>query len=186
MIAAGAHTTHFTIVDAQQNVAALTMTLGDDFGSGFVIPGCGFFLNDSLRDFAVDAKAANSLQPGKRMASSMAPTIILRGGRPFLALGSSGGASIPSIVLQIFLDVGVFGSSIADAIAAPRFDQQSQPEDVAYELARAPDGLIAQLHAMGHGVRQQESLGEVNAVLIETPRMTAVADPRRGGSAGAF
>ena len=162
------------------------MTLGDDFGSGFVIPGCGFFLNDSLRDFAVDAKAANSLQPGKRMASSMAPTIILRGGRPFLALGSSGGASIPSIVLQVFLEVGVFGSSIADAIAAPRFDQQSQPEDVAYELARAPDGLIAQLHAMGHGVRQQESLGEVNAVLIETPRITAVADPRRGGSAGAF
>lgn len=186
VIAAGAHTTHFTIVDAQQNIAAVTMTLGDDFGSGFVIPGCGFFLNDSLRDFAVDANAANSLQPGKRMASSMAPTIILRGGRPFLALGSSGGASIPSIVLQVFLDVGVFGSSIADAIASPRFDQQSQPEDVAYELARAPDTLIAQLHAMGHGVRQQESLGEVNAVLIETPRITAVADPRRGGSAGAF
>jgi gamma-glutamyltranspeptidase/glutathione hydrolase len=186
VIAAGVHTTHFTIVDAQQNIAAVTMTLGDDFGSGFVVPGCGFFLNDSLRDFAVDTNAANSLQPGKRMASSMAPTIILRGGRPFLALGSSGGASIPSIVLQVFLDVGVFGSSIADAIAAPRFDQQSQPEDVAYELARAPDSLIATLHAMGHGVRQLESLGEVNAVLIETPRITAVADPRRGGSAGAF
>ena len=186
VIAAGAHTTHFTIVDAQQNIAAVTMTLGDDFGSGFVVPGCGFFLNDSLRDFAVDTNAANSLQPGKRMASSMAPTIILRGGRPFLALGSSGGTSIPSIVLQVFLDVGVFGSSIGDAIAAPRFDQQSQPEDMAYELARAPDSLIAQLHAMGHGVRQLVSLGEVNAVLIDTPRMTAVADPRRGGSAGAF
>jgi len=186
VIAAGAHTTHFTIVDAQQNIAAVTLTLGDDFGSGFLIPGCGFFLNDSLRDFALDEKAANSLQPGKRMASSMAPTIILRGGRPFLALGSSGGASIPSVVLQVFLDVAVFGSSIAEAVAAPRFDQQPQPEDMAYELARAPDALIARLHAMGHGLRQQGWLGEVNAVLIETPRITAVADPRRGGAAGAF
>jgi gamma-glutamyltranspeptidase/glutathione hydrolase len=185
-IAAGAHTTHFTIVDAQQNIAAVTITLGDDFGSGFLIPGCGFFLNDSLRDFAVDANAANSIQPGKRMASSMAPTIILRGGRPFLALGSSGGSSIPSILLQVFLEVGVFGSPIADAIAAPRFDQQAQPEDAAYEMARAPESLIGQLHAMGHGLRQQEALGEVNAVLIDAPRMTAVADPRRGGSAGAF
>ena len=181
-----AHTTHFTIVDAQQNIAAVTMTLGDDFGSGFLVPGCGFFLNDSLRDFTVDARAANSLQPGKRMASSMAPTIILRGKRPFLALGSSGGASIPSILLQVFLNVGVFGSSITDAIAAPRFDQQAQPEDAAYELARSPESLITQLHAMGHGMRQQESLGEVNAVLIEATRITAVADPRRGGAAGAF
>ena len=185
-VAEGKHTTHFTIVDGQDNIASVTMSLGDDFGGGFLVPGCGFFLNDSMSDFAGDATAANSVQPGKRMASSMAPTIIFRKGKPYLTLGSSGGPAIPNIVLQVFLQLAVVGKSIDEAIAAPRYDQQPRPEDVVYEIARAPDALIAQLRAMGHGVRPQPGLGEVNAVLIERPKITAVADPRRGGAAGAF
>ena len=116
----------------------------------------------------------------------MAPTIIFRKGKPYLALGSSGGPAIPNIVLQVFLQLAVVGKSIDEAIASPRYDQQPRPEDVVYEIARAPDAVIGQLRAMGHGVRPQAGLGEVNAVLIERPKITAVADPRRGGAAGAF
>ncbi|MDQ3281446.1 MAG: gamma-glutamyltransferase [Acidobacteriota bacterium] len=179
----GEHTTHFTIADAQGNIASLTTTLGDAFGSGFVVPSTGILMNAAMNDFT---SGANALDPLKRPASSLSPMIVLRDNKPFLALGTRGGASIPSTILQVFLNVVVYGKSLPDAIAAPRFHQQDVPEDLFYEQARTPPKMIEALNAIGHGVQARESMGDVHAILIENGRLIAVADPRRGGAAGGY
>lgn len=180
-----AHTTHFSVVDSQGNIAAVTVTLGDDFGSGFVVPGCGFLLNNSMKDFAAGT-SANSLEGSKRMASSMAPTIVLRDGKPLLGIGTSGGLAIPAIVANILIQMTVNRKSLDDAIAAPRYDQQAASEDVAYEQGRAPKAVLDALTALGHGIRAGQSIGDVQAVMIDRGKLIAIADPRHGGSAGAF
>src|SRR5207244_10047103 len=115
-VSESAHTTHFSVVDAQGNVASVTVTLGDDLGSGFIVPGCGFLLNNSMKDFSTSA-SPNAVEGTKRMASSMSPTIILRDGKPFMALGSSGGTAIPSIVANVLIQMIVNKKSLDDAIA---------------------------------------------------------------------
>ena len=185
-IAQSLHTTHFTIGDSDGNVAAITTTLGDTFGSGFVVPRCGFLLNDAMHDFATSDGSPNAIASGRRMASALAPTIILRHHQPYLALGSSGGAAIPNIVLQTLLNVVLFGKTLGEAVAAPRYDQQSLPEDITYEFLKTPDVVVNQLRAMGHGLRQHETIGDVHALMFESGRITAVSDPRRGGAAGGY
>jgi gamma-glutamyltranspeptidase/glutathione hydrolase len=180
-----AHTTHFTVVDAQGNIAAVTVTLGDDFGSGFMVPGCGFLLNNSMKDFSA-AATPNAIEGTKRMASSMSPTIVLRDGRPFLAFGTSGGTAIPSIIVNVLINMIVNKKSLDDAIAAPRYDQQAVPEDIAYEQSRAPKAMLDALAALGHGTRPTEAIGDVQAVMIDRGKLVAVSDSRHGGSAGAF
>ncbi len=169
------HTTHFTIVDAERNVAAVTVSLDDDNGTGFVVPGCGFPLNDA---------AKNATHAGDRIPSSMAPTIVLRGGKPVLAIGSAGGTMTPAIVLQVILNITRYNKSLNDAVEAPRFDQQATPDDITYEATRTAPEVVARLTAMGHGMRATDSIGDVNAVLIETGRLTAVSDSRHAGVAG--
>ncbi len=185
-MASSSHTTHFTIADPAGNVAAITTSLGDDFGSGFVVPQCGFLLNNAMHDFATKQPSPNAIASGRRMATSVAPAIILRRGRPYLALGTSGGVAIPNIVLQTFLAVALYGKSLPDAVSAARCDQQAVPEDLVCEFTKTPAELIAELRAMGHGVRERDALGDVQALMIETQRFTAVSDPRHGGAAGGF
>jgi gamma-glutamyltranspeptidase/glutathione hydrolase len=192
----GMHTTHFTIADARGNVAAVTTTLNDNFGSGWIVPGCGFFLNDEMDEFTtapgrpnrwvLSQQSVNEIQPGKRMVTSMSPTIVLKDGKPFLALGTRGGPTIPSTILQIFLAVTVHRKSLFDAIEAPRFHQQSGPEEIFYEQGRMPKSVIDALNAMGHGALALDSIGDVHAIAFERGRMTAVADPRHGGAAGGY
>src|SRR5207253_6019775 len=184
--ATSAHTTHFSIVDPAGNVAAITTTLGDDFGSGFIVPHCGFLLNNAMHDFAPKEPSPNVIASGRRMATSLAPTIVLRRSEPYLALGTSGGAAIPNIVLQTFLGVAIYGQSLPDAVSAARFDQQANPEDISCELLKTSAETIARLRAMGHGVREIDGLGDMQALMIETRRITAVSDPRHGGAAGGF
>jgi gamma-glutamyltranspeptidase len=105
---------------------------------------------------------------------------------PFLVLGSAGGAAIPNVVLQVFLGVTVFGKSLATAIDAPRFDQQAVPEDLSFEFGRAPASLLEGLRTIGHGLRAVGSIGDVQAVMVDGKRITAVSDPRSGGAAGAY
>ncbi|MDQ6800772.1 MAG: gamma-glutamyltransferase [Acidobacteriota bacterium] len=185
-IAESLHTTHFTVADSDGNIAAITTTLGDDFGSGLVVPKGGFLLNDAMHDFATNERSPNVIAGGRRMATSLAPTIILRRGRPYIALGSSGGAAIPNIVLQTFLGIALFGKSLNDSIAAPRYDQQSAPEDITYESLKTPEDVLSQLRTMGHGLRQHEPIGDVHALMFDSERITAVSDPRHGGSAGGY
>jgi gamma-glutamyltranspeptidase/glutathione hydrolase len=182
--AEGEHTTHFTIADAKGNVAAVTISLGDDFGSGFVVPRLGFFLNDAMRDFS--AKPPNDVAASKRPASSLSPTIVLRDDKPFLALGTRGGSTIPTTILGVFLNVVVFGKSLPDAVAAPRWHQQAAPEELAYERGLAPKATVDALNAMGHGVSARDSIGDVHAILFDKGRLIAVADSRRGGAAGGY
>jgi len=185
-IAQSLHTTHFTVADTDGNIVAITTTLGDTFGSGFVVPRCGFLLNNAMHDFAAGDRSPNAIASGRRMASSLAPTIVLRHDQPYLALGSSGGAAIPNIVLQTFLDVALFGKTLGEAVAAPRYDQQSLPDDITYEFLKTPVAVVNQLRAMGHGLRQHEPIGDVHALMFESGRITAVSDPRHGGAGGGY
>lgn len=176
------HTTHFTIVDASGNVAAVTLTLDDDFGGGFIVPGLGFALNDAMHDFTANA---NAIGPGRRPVTSMTPIIVLQSGKPVLAAGSTGGATMPTTMLQLLLDRVVLKQPLGDAVAAPRFHQDARSEDIVYEADRAPNDVIAVLGALGHGVRRVPSIGDVNAIAI-SDKIVAVADPRHGGAAGGF
>ena len=179
----GEQTTHFVVADATGNIASLTTSLGDKFGSGFAVPSLGFFLNNSMNDFSSGVNAAD---PVKRAATSMSPTIILREGRPFMAIGTRGGAAIPTTILQVFLNVVVYGKSLPEAVAAPRYHHQAVPEEMSYERELAPKSLIDALNAIGHGVVAREAIGDVHAILFEKGRLIAVADPRRGGAAGGY
>lgn len=183
LTAEGEHTTHFTIVDARGNVAAVTTGLGDLFGSGFSVPSLGFFMNTAMGDFTA---GANALEPNKRPASPMTPTIVLREGRPFLALGARGGTSIASTVMQVFLNVVVYGRTLPDAVAAPRYHHAGVPDEVLYERGLAPQETIDGLNALGHGLAARHPVGDVHAILFENDRLIAVADPRRGGAAGGY
>jgi gamma-glutamyltranspeptidase/glutathione hydrolase len=192
----GEHTTHFTIADADGNVIAFTTTLGENFGSGFVVPGAGFLLNNAMDDFTTESGRPNreglvqgrpnSVDPLKRPASSLAPTIVLRGGIPFLALGTRGGAAIPTTVLEVFLAVAAYGKPIVEAVAAPRYHHQATPDQIVYERGRAPQTTIDALSAMGHPVVPRDAIGDVQAILFENDQLTAVSDPRRGGAAGGY
>ena len=192
----GMNTTHFTVVDEKGNIASLTTTLNGVFGSGFVIPGTGFFLNNEMDDFTLAANkpnaaglvqgSPNAIDPGKRMASSMTPTIILRNARPFLALGTRGGPTIPTTILQVFLNMVVHGRNLADAVAAARFHHQALPERISVERGRVENTFLDALSAMGHGIYIRGPIGDVHAISFQDGRITAVADPRRGGSAGGF
>jgi gamma-glutamyltranspeptidase/glutathione hydrolase len=181
--AEGEHTTHFTIADADGNIVSFTTSLGENFGSGFLVPELGFFLNDALTDFTT---GANLLAAGKRPVSSMSPVIVLRDGKPFLALGTRGGAAIPTTILQVFLNVVVYGKSLSAAVAAPRYHHGGVPEEMFYERSLAPQPTILALNEMGHAVAARETIGDVHAILFENGRLIAVADPRRGGAAGGY
>jgi len=182
-IAQSTHTTHFSIVDTHGNIVSLTTTLNDNFGSGFVAAGCGFFLNNAMSDFTT---GPNAIEPGKRMVSSMTPVIVMRRDQPFLALGTLGGPAIPTTVLQVLLNVIVYKKPLAAAIAAPRYHQQATPEDLFYEFVSTPKPLLDALGAMGHGVRGREPIGDVQAIECSGGRLVAVSDPRGDGAAGGF
>lgn len=179
------HTTHFTIADANGNVAAVTLTLNENFGGGFVVPDCGFFLNNEIGTFDMKLGRPNALEPGKRPVTSMSPAIVLKGGKPFLALGTPGGTTIPTTILNIFLDVAIFGKPLWDAVAAPRWHQQAVPEDLMYERT-LPHATLDALIAMLHSVREVPLIGDVQAIAFERGKMTAVADPRHNGAAGGY
>jgi gamma-glutamyltranspeptidase/glutathione hydrolase len=180
-----AHTTHVSIVDVHGNVVSLTTSIGDGGESGFVIRGLGVVLNTAMNDFS-GAPSSNALAGGNRPASPLSPVIVLRNGKPMLAIGTPGGGTIATTIVQILLDMLVFKRPLPEAIAAPRWSQQAVPEEVAYEQGRAPQATIDALLALGHGVRAREPIGDVQAVLIDGGKLLAIADPRHGGAAGGY
>jgi gamma-glutamyltranspeptidase/glutathione hydrolase len=183
---APSHTTHVSIVDAHGNVVSLTTSAGNEAATGFNVPGLGFALNDSMNDFSATPAAPNALAAGNRPASPLSPVIVLRGGKPLLAIGTPGGVTIPTTIAQILIDVLLFNRTPASAIAAPRFSQQAVPEEIAYEQGRAPQSIIDGLLAIGHGVRARDAIGDVQAVWIANGKLLAISDARHGGAAGGF
>ncbi|MEU6880513.1 gamma-glutamyltransferase [Streptomyces sp. NPDC046712] len=183
----GENTTHLTVADKWGNVVAYTLTIESTGGSGITVPGRGFLLNNELTDFSfAPANPAvhdpNLPGPGKRPRSSMSPTIVLDHGRPVLALGSPGGATIITTVLQTLTGVVDRGLPLVDAIAAPRASQRNQATtELEPGLWNSP--LRAELEAIGHGFRQNPEIGAATGVQrLPDGRWVAAAETvRRGG-----
>jgi len=185
----GISTTHLTVADRWGNVAAYTLTIEQTGGSGITVPGRGFLLNNELTDFNFTPATPgvpdpNLPGPGKRPRSSMSPTIVLAGGAPLLAVGSPGGATIITTVLQILLGRLDRGLSLGDAIAAPRASQRNAA-NTPVEPAFLADPAAAGLTALGHTLVSGPEIGAATGVeFLRDGRLLAAAEPvRRGGGA---
>jgi gamma-glutamyltranspeptidase/glutathione hydrolase len=185
-------TTHLTVVDRRGNVVAYTLTIEQTGGSGIVVPGRGFLLNNELTDFSTEYEAGdpNRIQGGKRPRSSMSPTIVLKNRRPLLALGSPGGSTIITTVLQLLVNRLDLGMTLPQAMAAPRASQRNTPTVTAEQAFIDAHG--AALEALGHdlvpagdGLTTDPFIGAAAAIELGPGRMlTASAEPsRRGGGA---
>jgi gamma-glutamyltranspeptidase/glutathione hydrolase len=181
-------TTHLTVADEDGTVVSYTFTIESIGGSGIVVPGFGFLLNNELTDFDPVAPHPNAPAPGKRPRSSMAPTIVLRDGAPVFAVGTPGGATIISTVLQIVVDVVEDGATLPAAVAAPRvanFNSATLAGVAEAAFLSTPEA--AALRARGHEFTETAEIGAATGIAFEPDgRFTAVAEPqRRGvGSAG--
>ena len=192
-----AETTHVSAVDAGGNAVSMTYTLEDGYGSKRVVPGAGFLLNNEMGDFnagpgLTDATGLigtepNLAAPGKRMLSSMAPTIVTKDGRPVLVTGALGGRTIINTVLETILDVVDFGMNAREAVDAPRFHHQWLPDRIEYErVGFSPDPLRL-LEAKGHALKPARSQGVEQVIALESDGVLAGASDSRdpdGGAAG--
>jgi gamma-glutamyltranspeptidase/glutathione hydrolase len=189
----GPHTTHMAVVDAAGNAVALTTTLNLWFGSGITVPGGGFLLNDEMDDFASVPGTANSfglvqgepntIAPGKRMLSSMSPTIVLgAGGRVELVLGAAGGSRIVTTVFEELSNVVDYGMNAADAVRAPRFHQQDWPDVILLEPQGLPADVRATLERMGHATKDADHIADAPAIGRRLELWEGAAEPRREGS----
>ncbi len=195
-------TTHFVTATADGGVVSVTYTLNDTLGNHTMVPGVGVLLNNEMDDFATEPGAANSyglvqgesnaVRAGARALSSMTPTIVLENGRPRLALGSPGGAVIPTTVLQVYLNYCRRGEPLGEAVAARRFHNQHLPDRIELETGVFPEDVKAALRAKGHTLYERASrytegrIGRVHAIAFEKDgSLTAAADPRSYGAAGA-
>ena len=183
-------TTHLTTADRWGNVVSYTLTIEQTGGSGIVVPGRGFLLNNELTDFSLvyDAKDPNRLQRGKRPRSSMAPTIVLRDGKPFIAVGSPGGSTIITTVLQVLLNRLDRGMTLAEAVAAPRASPRNTPTVSAEppfldRYQTLLEGYGHDLVPSGDTLTSAAEIGAVTAIEFSPGgRLTVVAEPtRRGG-----
>jgi gamma-glutamyltranspeptidase / glutathione hydrolase len=196
-------TTHFTIVDTEGNIVSNTYTLNDSYGSGVTARGTGILLNNEMDDFTSKVGVANdygliqgeanAIQPRKRPLSSMTPTIVLKSGKPLFAIGSPGGPTIINTVLHVIVNVVDFGMDIQQAIDAPRFHHQWQPDHIYWEAFGVNPDTRAMLEKMGHKFRDipgmsrtaPSDIGDAHGVMIDPVngmRMGA-SDPRLGGVA---
>jgi len=176
----GDNTTHISVVDSERNAVALTYTLESGYGSRIVVPGAGFLLNNEMGDFnagpglttqeGLIGTKANLAGPGKRMLSSMTPTILVRGGKLFMVTGSPGGRTIINTVLQTILNVVDFGMNVQEAIDAPRIHHQWLPDRVSYERNEVSPDTIAILTSLGHSLTPVQSQGVVEAIVYDSER----------------
>jgi gamma-glutamyltranspeptidase / glutathione hydrolase len=190
-------TTHYTIADEQGNVVAVTYTLNAGYGSNVTVPGAGFLLNDEMDDFAAKPGSpnlfgmvqgeTNAIAPGRRPLSSMAPTIVLKNGKPFLALGTPGGARIITAVLQVMLNVMDFGMNVQDAIDFPRVHHQWKPDRLDFERGVSPDTLAA-LKKSGYLIEEAKPvvIARVEAILIDGGWMQGGHDDRGAGKVAGY
>ncbi|MGQ0841245.1 gamma-glutamyltransferase [Actinokineospora sp.] len=183
------HTNHFVVSDARGNVVSYTNTIEQVGGSGIVVPGRGFLLNNELTDFNFtptqgSAPDPNLAAPGKRPRSSMSPTIVLKHGKPFLALGSPGGSTIITTVLQILVNRVDFGMTLPDAVSSPRATQRNTAATTAEPaFITGADGL----RALGHTFAEQTEIGAAATLeFLGHGKVLAVGEPtRRGGTSAA-
>ncbi|MFM0737116.1 gamma-glutamyltransferase [Paraburkholderia xenovorans] len=189
-----AQTTHFSVVDKWGNAVSNTYTLNGSFGSGVVVDGAGFVLNDAMDDFETKPAAAqpgasddglNTVAPGRRPLSSMTPTILLKDNKVSLVIGTPGGSRIFTSIFQVMTDLYDFNMTPADALAALRFHHQLLPQKTIYfePFRPAPGELAAQLKTLGYAVEQQSFNGDVQMIRVDGTNPVPAADPRGVGVA---
>lgn len=189
-------TTHLSVIDAEGNAVSVTTTLNDSYGSKTVVGGAGFFLNDEMDDFSVKPGVpnmygavggeANAIAPGKRMLSSMTPTIVLQNGKTFLVVGTPGGTTIPTSVFQTLVNLIDFGLSTEEAVNKPKFHHQWLPDDISVEKTFPADVRTA-LEKMGYKIVERGSIGRVEVIkVLPDGRFEAVADSRGDDGAEGF
>jgi gamma-glutamyltranspeptidase/glutathione hydrolase len=189
----GPHTTHLSVVDAENNAVAMTTTVNEWFGSGATVPGLGFVMNDEMDDFATVPGTANmfglvqgepnAIAPGKRMLSSMSPTIVLgASGNVELVLGAAGGSRIITTVFEELSNVVDFGFGAADAVRAPRFHQQDLPDVLVLEPRGLTGDVRKALESMGHAISEASHIADAPAIGWRDGAWQGGAEPRRAGA----
>ena len=184
-------TTHFSVMDDKGNAVSNTYTLNFSYGSGIVIPGTGFFINNEMDDFSSKpgqpnafgllGEKANAIEANKRPLSSMTPTIVFKEGKPYMVLGSPGGSRIITTVLQVTLNVLEHEMNISEAVIRPRIHHQWFPDILLVEKGFSKDTLKL-LNRKGHKTQDYRSMGSVQAILKEGNYFYGAADPRRPGA----
>lgn len=195
-------TTHYSAYDSFGNAVSVTTTINSAFGSGIVVEGAGFLLNNEMDDFSSKpgvmnqfgllGTEANSIQPEKRMLSSMTPTIILKEGKPFIVVGSPGGSQIITTVLQVVLNCIDFDMNIRQAIEAPRIHHQWMPDSIFYEQGALTEEVKQELTEMGYRFRDADVetriIGIAEGIMIDNKNkiIYGASDPRGGGLAAGY
>ncbi|OLO11896.1 gamma-glutamyltransferase [Chromohalobacter japonicus] len=184
-------TTHFSIADDNGLAVSNTYTINFSYGSGIVVDGAGFLLNNEMDDFSAKPGTpnaygliggeANKIEPEKRMLSSMTPTIVKKDGKNFLITGSPGGSRIITTTLQVVMNVIDHDMNVQSAVSVPRIHHQWLPDEIRIEEGISPD-TIGLLESMGHTISQQDAMGAAQSVLIENGHFYGGADPRRSTS----
>jgi gamma-glutamyltranspeptidase / glutathione hydrolase len=187
-------TTHYSIVDGDGRAVSVTYTLNDSFGSKLVVRGAGFLLNNEMDDFSIKpghpnlyglvGGDANAIAPGKRMLSSMAPTIVLRDGKTYLVLGTPGGATIITTIAQILVDMIDFGMSLEESVSTPRFHHQWLPDHISVEYGAFGRYLLRNLEEKGHRVTERGPIGDAQVIEVRGSAACGMSDPRGDGAAG--
>ena len=189
-------TTHYSIIDKYGNAVSVTTTINLAYGSGIVVDGAGFFLNNEMDDFSskpgvpnsfgLVGNEAHSIEPGKRPLSSMTPTIVLKNKKPFLILGSPGGSRIITSVLQALLNITIHNMSLKEAVSLPRVHSQWLPDAVYFEENSLNDDVKELLIDNGHTILPFSYIGNVNAILINENGYTGYGDPRGENTAKGY
>ena len=185
-------TTHFSVVDKWGNAVSNTYTINFSYGSGITVEGAGFLLNNEMDDFSAKPGVpnaygliggeANKVEPGKRMLSSMSPTIVKKNGRNVLVTGSPGGSRIITTTLQVILNVIDHGMNIQTAVSMPRMHHQWLPDEIRIEQGISPD-TIRLLEERGHTVVRGSAMGAIQSIMVgKDGTLYGGADPRRSTS----
>jgi len=185
-------TTHYSVIDKYGNAVSNTYTLNFSYGSGIVVEGAGFILNNEMDDFSAKpgvpnafgliGREANAIKAGKRPLSSMAPTIIFKNDKPFMITGSPGGSKIANAVLQTISNVIDYDMNIAQASSVPRIHHQWLPDTLNLESGISAD-TISILSNMGYTTKPSKGIGSTQSIVIKSGIVYGASDPRRPGAA---
>ena len=190
-------TTHLSVLDQEGNAVAVTTTLNNSYGSRTVIGDAGFFINDEMDDFSVRPGVpnmygalggeANSIQPGKRMLSSMTPTLVTKNGKPYIVVGTPGGTTIPNQVFQTLINILEFELSAEDAVYKPKFHHQWLPDELVTEKG-FPEEVKTKMQAMGYPLgKERGAIGRTELIrVLANGKLEVIADKRGDDSVAGF
>lgn len=190
-------TTHYCIADGEGNLVTATTSLNGAYGSKVIVSGAGFLLNNTMDDFSIApgmpnsyglvGSEANAIAPGKRMLSSMTPTLVMKGEQPYLITGTPGGSTIPTTVFQVLMHVIDYDQNIQAAVSAPRYHHQWLPDEVRFESDRFSKRLQRDLKERGYKLKSSAPYGRAEGIrILHDKTLEGGADPRGDDTVGGF